>query len=55
MGQGEVAAALDRLRDAGCQPGETAWLDAGKAADLFFTSDAVAARAALTGVGEGWT
>lgn len=52
IGQGDIAQATDRLRDARCQPGDVAWLDAGKAADIFFTVDPVAARAALTGVGD---
>lgn len=52
MGQGDIAGALDRLRDAGCQPGETAWLDADKAADIFFAADPIAARAALSDVGD---
>jgi phosphoserine phosphatase len=51
--QGDIAAATDRLRDAGCVPGEALWLDADKAADLFFDGDPVAARAALAGVGQG--
>lgn len=53
MGQGDIAQAADRLRDAGCEPGETAWLDSGKAADLFFDADPIKARAALIGVGQG--
>lgn len=53
MGQGDIAQAADRLRDAGCEPGETAWLDRQKAADLFFGADPIKARAALTGVGQG--
>ncbi|RJG56632.1 phosphoserine phosphatase SerB [Sphingobium terrigena] len=53
MGQGDIAAAADRLAKAGCQPGDTLWLDAGKAADIFFAADPVAARAALTGLGQG--
>ncbi|MDO7833749.1 phosphoserine phosphatase SerB [Sphingobium sp. HBC34] len=52
IGQGDIAQAADRLRDAGCQPGDVAWLDMGKAADLFFAVDPAAARAALTGLGE---
>lgn len=50
LGQGEVSAAADRLRQAGCEPGEQRWLDADKAADLYFAGDPVAARAALTEV-----
>jgi phosphoserine phosphatase len=53
MGQGDIAAAADRLREAGCQPGDKTWLDADKAADLFFAADPVAARAALADVGQG--
>lgn len=52
MGQGDIALAADRLREAGCAPGETIWLDEGKAADLFFGNDPVAARAALVDVGD---
>ena len=52
MGQGDIAQAVDRLRDAGCRPGEAVWLDADKAADLFFAADPVAARAALTDIGD---
>ncbi len=51
--QGDIAEASDRLRDAGCAPVGDAWLDRGKAADLFFNTDPVAARAALTGLGDG--
>ena len=53
MGQGDIAEAADRLRDAGCAPSDSCWLDADKAADLFFGADPVAARAALAGVGAG--
>ncbi|MEJ7925276.1 phosphoserine phosphatase SerB [Sphingobium sp. AN641] len=53
MGQGDIAAARDRLNDARCAPGDLAWLEQGKAADLFFAADPVAARAALTGLGQG--
>jgi len=52
LGQGDIAQAADRLRDAGCQPGDVAWLDEAKAADIFFALDLVAARAALNGLGE---
>ncbi len=38
---------------AGCVPGEDRWIDADKAADLFFAADPVAARTALAGVGHG--
>lgn len=52
LSQRDIAEAVDRLAAAGCAPGERAWLDEGKAADLFFGADPVAARAALTGVGD---
>ena len=52
LGQGDIAQAVDRLRDAGCQPGDVVWLDEAKAADIVFAADPVAARAALAGVGE---
>ena len=52
IGQGDIAQAVERLRDAGCQPGDVAWLDEVKAADIFFAADPVAARAALEGVGD---
>lgn len=52
IGQGDIAQGVDRLRDGGCQPGDVAWLDEGKAADIFFAVDPVAARAALTGIGD---
>ncbi len=51
MGQGDIAAAGDRLRDAGCQPGALVWLERDKAADLAFAADPVAARAALADIG----
>lgn len=53
IGQGDIAEAADRLSDAGCQPEGSEWLDAGKAADLFFASEPVAARSALAGLGRG--
>ena len=46
---GDLSSASDKLRDAGCAPGEPAWLEAGKAADLTFAADPQAARAALEG------
>ena len=52
IGQGDIAEAVERLRNAGSQPGETAWLDADKAADIFFAADPVAARAALAELGD---
>jgi len=51
MGQGDIAEAADRLRDAGCAPSDCCWLDTDKAADLFFAADPAAARAALAGMG----
>ncbi len=42
-----MSAAGDRLAAAGCAPGETAWIDAGLAADIAFASDPAAARSAL--------
>lgn len=53
MGQGDIAEAADRLRDAGCAPSDCCWLDMDKAADLFFSVDPAAARAALAGAGKG--
>lgn len=53
IGQGDIAAAADRLAQAGCQPGQSLWLDRDKAADLFFATDPVSARAALADVGHG--
>ncbi len=37
---------------AGCAPGTSKWLEECKAADIFFGSDPLAARAALTGIGD---
>lgn len=53
IGQGDIAAAVDRLAQAGCRPGESLWLDRDKAADLFFATDPVSARAALADIGQG--
>jgi phosphoserine phosphatase len=47
LGQGEIAAACDRLAAAGCAPGEPRWIEPGVAADIPFAGDPVAARAAL--------
>ena len=49
LSAGEVSAAADRLREAGCAPGATRWIDAGEAVDLDFASDPGAARAVLEG------
>jgi phosphoserine phosphatase len=53
LAEADIAEAINRLTAAGCAPDHHAWLDAGKAADLFFAADPVAARAALTGIGQG--
>ncbi|HJT41060.1 MAG TPA: phosphoserine phosphatase SerB [Sphingobium sp.] len=52
LSQADIAEAAGRLATAGCAPVDSAWLDEGKAADIFFGSDPVTARAALTGIGE---
>ena len=44
---GDISAGLDRLAAAGCMPDAYHWLEEGKAADLRFSGDATAARAAL--------
>jgi phosphoserine phosphatase len=48
LGQGDISAALDRLRDADCVPGDAHVIEAGKAVDLPFAQHPLAARAALT-------
>lgn len=53
MGQGDIAEAAGRLSAAGCAPVDSVWLDEGKAADIFFGTDPVTARAVLIDVGEG--
>ena len=40
---------MDRLRDAGCAPGASGWIDEGDAADLIFGMAPYAARTALEG------
>ncbi|WP_188055721.1 phosphoserine phosphatase SerB [Sphingosinithalassobacter sp. CS137] len=50
LNAGDISAASDRLAVAGCDPRETVWLEAEKAADLAFAADPAAARAALEGV-----
>ena len=40
---------MDRLRDAGCAPGASGWIDEGDAADLIFGMAPHAARTALEG------
>ena len=52
IGQGDIAEARNRLMAVGCVPGESRWIEADKAADLFFEGDPVAARGALTGIGQ---
>ncbi len=42
--------ALDALRDAGCAPGASTWLDEGVAADLVFSAEPEAGRAVLEGL-----
>lgn len=53
MGQGDIAEAAGRLSAAGCAPVDSVWMDEGKAADIFFGTDPVTARAVLIDVGEG--
>ena len=52
LSQEDIAEAVARLATAGCAPVDSKWLDEGKAADIFFGSDPVVARAALTGIGD---
>ncbi|UZW56522.1 phosphoserine phosphatase SerB [Sphingobium sp. JS3065] len=52
LSQEDIAEAAGRLAVAGCAPVDSHWLDQDKAADIFFGLDPVAARAALTGIGE---
>lgn len=52
LSQEDIAEAAGRLATVGCAPVDSKWLDEGKAADIFFGFDPIAARAALTGVGE---
>ncbi len=42
---------MGRLATAGCAPVDSRWLDEGKAADIFFGGDPVAARAVLADLG----
>ena len=46
---GDISTAMDRLRDAGCAPGASGWIDEGDAADLIFGMAPDAARRALEG------
>lgn len=52
LSQRDIEEAVGRLATAGCAPVDSAWLDEGKAADIFFGSDPVTARAALADVGD---
>lgn len=47
---GDISAAADRLDAAGCLVEGWTWIDEGRAADIRFASDPVAARAAIEGV-----
>ncbi len=46
---GDISAAADRLDAAGCGAGRWTWIDEGRAADIPFAQDPVAARAAIEG------
>ena len=50
--QGDIGEATDRLAAVGCAPTGSAWLDADKAADLFFDAEPLRARGALTNLGD---
>lgn len=49
LSAGDTSDAADRLRAAGCAPGEGRWIDEGIAFDLAFTGDPAAARRAVEG------
>ncbi len=49
IGAGDISAAADRLDTAGCLVEGWTWIDEGKAADIRFAHDPVAARAAVEG------
>jgi phosphoserine phosphatase len=51
LGQGDISSARDRLNTAQCQVGEVGVVEEGKAIDLFFAADPIAARAALNDLG----
>lgn len=53
LSQEDIAEAVRRLAQAGCAPGDSVWLDEGKAADIFFNAEPMVARAALAGLGQG--
>lgn len=46
---GDISSAQDKLRDAGCAPGEVVELEAGRAVDIAFAANPDYARAALEG------
>ncbi len=45
--RGDISVGQDALRNAGCRPNGSSWVDEGDAADLWFDGDPSAARAAL--------
>ena len=45
--RGDISAGQDALREAGCKPNGSGWVDEGDAADLWFDGDPADARAAL--------
>lgn len=47
---GDISSALEKLRDAGCEPGEVAELDPGRAMDIACAANPDQARAVLEGV-----
>ena len=47
---GQISEAADRLNDAGCAPRDWSWIEFGEAADIPFSADPIAARAAIEGV-----
>jgi phosphoserine phosphatase len=49
LSSGDTAHAADRLRTAGCTPGQGRWIDEGRAFDLPFDGDPAAARRAIEG------
>jgi phosphoserine phosphatase len=49
LSAGDTSDAADRLRAAGCAPGEGRWIDEGVAFDLNFAGDPVSARRAVEG------
>jgi phosphoserine phosphatase len=53
LGQGDISAAGDLLRDAGCAPGDPRWIDRGDACDLPFAHDPATARSRLESFADG--